>query len=171
MVARPDEKVPRLPSVMSLWPSERGIGNHHADVLVGKAELFRGHQADGSARAADVDGAHGNGDGAIGCHVDVAAGLAAEVEPEAAGHAASLVLAQRRLHVRMVLGCLKRGANADGAVDRAIGDFGALLGGILDAEFNRHPCRSSWPVHQRRFQRRRPPWEPTARGRPPSSGG
>ena len=31
----------------------------------------------------------------------------------------------------------QRGANADGAIDRAIGGLGALLGGILDAEINR----------------------------------
>jgi len=37
----------------------------------------------------------------------------------------------------MVLCSFKCGANADGAVDRAIGALGALLGGILDAEFDR----------------------------------
>ena len=89
------------------------------------------------ARAADIDRADRNDSGAVGIDVDASAGLAAEIEPEAASHAASLVLLERRLHMRMVLRRFERRADADRTIDRAIGRLGAFLGGVLDAEVDR----------------------------------
>ena len=73
------------------------------DMVVVDAEFLRRDQRQRGARAADVDRSDGKRDGAVHADIEIGAGLAAEIEPEAAGHAASLVLAERRLHVRMVL--------------------------------------------------------------------
>ncbi len=114
-----------------------GVGDDRLDLLIGDAELLRRHQRQRRARAADIDRSDGERDRAVHADVEVGAGLAAEVEPEAAGHAAALVLAERRLHVRMVLRRLQRRADADRAVDRAVGGSGAFLGGVLDPELDR----------------------------------
>jgi hypothetical protein len=45
-----DEKVPRLPSVMSLWPSDDGVGDDGtSDLFVGNAQFFR-HASASEAR-------------------------------------------------------------------------------------------------------------------------
>ena len=75
----------------------------HLHLLVGNTELFRGDQRHGGPCAAHIDGTHGQVHRAVHADVQIGAGLAAEVEPEAAGHAAALVLAELGLHVRMIL--------------------------------------------------------------------
>ena len=66
------------------------------------------------------------------------AGLAAEIEPEAAGHAAALVLAERRLVVRMRSWPPPASRPRPiGPIDRAVGGLGAFLGRVLEAEIER----------------------------------
>ncbi len=110
-----------------------GVGDQALHLIVGNAELFRHAERQRGARAADVDGTHCQRHRTVLADVEVGAGLAAEVEPETAGHAAALVGAERRRHVRMLPGRLQRGPDADGPIDRAIGRLGPLLGGVLDA--------------------------------------
>ena len=113
------------------------VGDDAAHFLIRNAELLGRHQAHGGARAADIDRADGDDRGAVEIDVDRRAGLAAEIEPESAGHAASLVLLERRLHMRMVLRRFECRADADRPIGRPIGRLGALLGGVLDAEIDR----------------------------------
>ena len=63
--------------------------------------------------------------------------LAADVEPEAGGDAATLVLAQWRAPVRMRLGGLQRLDHADRPELRPVGGFRALLGRVLEAQLDR----------------------------------
>ena len=114
-----------------------GVGDDRLHLRVGDAQLLGDAQRQRGARAADIDRADGERHRAVDADIDVGAGLAAEVEPEAAGHAAALVGAERGTHVRMVLGGFQRRSDADRSVDRAIGRLGALLRRVLDAEGDR----------------------------------
>ena len=44
MVAMPEENVPRLPSVVSLWPSYLTFLDMAFYLLIGNAQLFSGYQ-------------------------------------------------------------------------------------------------------------------------------
>src|SRR4029453_4300072 len=79
----------------------RGVGDDRPDLVVRDAEFLRRHQAHRGAGAADVGRADRQSDRAVAIDVEGDAGLAAEVEPETAGHAATLVRTARRLEVRM----------------------------------------------------------------------
>ena len=114
-----------------------GIGDHRLHLRIGNAELLRRHQRQRGARTAHVDRADGQRHGTVGADVEVGAGLAAEVEPETTGHATPLVLAEWRLHVRMLLRRFQRGPDADRAIHRTVRRFGAFPGSVPDAEFNR----------------------------------
>ena len=65
MVAMPVEKVVRLPSVMSLKPSDDVSVTMACDIVIGDAELLRRHQAHGGARAADIGRAERQRDRAV----------------------------------------------------------------------------------------------------------
>ena len=103
IVAMPDENVPRLPSVVSLCPS---------DAVSAIVHLTRSYgMPSSSAAISDSDAREPptstvptvERHGAVDADVQIGARLAAEVEPESARHAAALVFAERRFHVRMVL--------------------------------------------------------------------
>ena len=115
----------------------RGVGDRAFDALVRNAEFFRRDQRQRRARTADVDRADRERHRAVHADVQIRAGLAAEVEPEPARHAATLVLAERRFHVRMILRRLQRGADADRSVRRAVRCARAFFRSVLDAEVDR----------------------------------
>ena len=115
----------------------RGICDYRADIVVGNAEFLRRHQRQRSARTAHVDRADGKRHGAVRPNIEVGAGLAAEIEPEAASHAASLVLAKPGLHLRMLPGGLQRRPDADRSVNRTIGRLRAFPGCVPDTEVDR----------------------------------
>src|SRR5437660_12215682 len=60
--------------------------------------------------------------------------LAADVEPEAGSDAATLIGAERLLHVRMILGSLDGRGIADVLPGRAVQCLDPVLGGILLAQ-------------------------------------
>ena len=76
-------------------------------------------------------------DGAVRVHVQGAAGLQADIEPEAHGDPASLVRTrERRRVVRVVPDGLQHFLAADAPVLRAVGAARALLGGIAQPEIH-----------------------------------
>ena len=78
-----------------------GVADQRLHLAVVDAEQFGGDVDHRGARAADVGVARHHHHGAVLVDVDLGAGFAAGIEPEAAGDAAALVGAQRRLVVRM----------------------------------------------------------------------
>ena len=115
----------------------RRIGDHRPHLVVIDAELLGRHQGERGAAAADVGIARDHRHRAVLADVGGGAGIGADVEPEAGGHAARIARLDRRLVVRRVLDGLQRLDHADGVEGDAIGRLGALLGGVLQAQVDR----------------------------------
>src|SRR5262249_60654055 len=117
----------------AIAPGVAGVAAAGADRLRRPPKPLGGVLANGAGGAADVDRADGERDRAVDMHVQRHRGLAAEIEPEAGGHAATLVAAERSRVVRVPLGRLEAVDEADAVVLRAVRGFRALLGRVLQA--------------------------------------
>ncbi len=114
-----------------------GIGDHRPHLVVVDAELLGRHQGERGAAAADVGIARDHRHRTVLADVAGGAGIGADVEPEAGGHAAGIAVLDRRAVVRRVLHGLERLDHADGVEGDTIGRLGARLGGVLQAQVDR----------------------------------
>ena len=114
-----------------------GIGDDRPHGAVFDAERLGRHHRHRRARAADIGAPGGDERGAVVIHLQRRARFAAAVEPVAAGHPASLVLAERCLVGRMVLQRLQ-GFDEAGVVELAARHVRrADLRRVLDAQVDR----------------------------------
>src|SRR5262249_22020202 len=113
-----------------------GIADDRAHLLVGDPELVGGHVRERGAEPADVGRARHQGDGAVLVDRQRRAGLAADVEPEARGHAATLPLAERRVPVLGLLDRVERLFQTERAELRTVRGLGALARRVHHAELD-----------------------------------
>src|SRR5262249_24203304 len=110
---------------------------HRAYLIDRDPQFFRRHHADGDARARHIGGAEDERDRTVRRDVERAGGLAAAVEPEAGGDAATLPLRHRRLVVIAVLRRLQRLDEADRPEGLAVDGLVAFGGRVLEPQVYR----------------------------------
>ena len=101
------------------------------------AQLLGGHLAERRPRAADVRRAHHQVGATIFAQVQGGAALTANIEPESRCHAAALILAERRLVVRVRLGGFEAFDHSDGAELRTVNRLRAFLCCVLQTQLQR----------------------------------
>src|SRR4029079_19791898 len=114
-----------------------GVGYDWPHALDWNAKFFRHHQRLRDAGAADVGIAVPDGGTAIAVERDSGTGIHAGVEPEPAGHATTLMGAERRRPVRMLLHGFEDLPQPDRAVLRSKRRMIAAGAGILQSQLER----------------------------------
>src|SRR5262245_25521112 len=114
-----------------------GVADLHTDLVQWHTQLFRRHHAQGGTQATDIRRAGGERQGAIFVEPQRHRGFAADIEPEAARHPTTLVLAERRAPMGVRLGGLQGLDHADRPEFGPVGGLGPLPGGVLQPELDR----------------------------------
>src|SRR5262249_47019098 len=117
-------------------PGGAGAPDDRAPLPVRYPELVGGHVRERGAQPADVGRAGHQRHGAVLVDGQGRTGLAADVEPEARGHAAALPLPERRVPVLGLLDRVERLFQTERAELRAVRGLGALARRVHHAELN-----------------------------------